>query len=73
MGGLVESLESVSVYLWEDEDAVLLGEWVRFVRGRVHSAELMVREMVLVEEGCWNVVGLPVRAMIRVELGSSTL
>lgn len=43
---------------------------MRLVRGIFHSEGPVVMEIVVVGEGGWKVGGLPVRVMVRVELGT---
>ena len=47
-----------------------MGVGVRLVRGIFHSVGPVVMEMGVVGEGGGKVGGLPVRVMVRVELGT---
>ncbi len=66
-------VDRVKVCVYEISCGGGLGVGVRWVRGIVHPEGPMVMEIVLVGEGGWKVGGLPVRVMVRVELGTGAL
>jgi len=73
MWASMAAIERLRVYEYEHSEFDLLMDSVRDERLIFHSAGPMVTKIVLAEKDFWNALGLPVRLMVRVEVGTSKL